>query len=130
MRTLLCGALALTGVAGGTAMAADTHPCAGDAIAKAPALLRLHVTGDEPVLAPEPGPPQPGQDPALLNWSIDEAVTLKPPVQALKGAGQFDVLALNGYVYKATYRMHFLYAQIPEACVLMGQEIIELSDPY
>jgi len=26
--------------------------------------------------------------------------------------------------------MRFLYAQIPDACVLMGQEILEASDPY
>jgi hypothetical protein len=53
-----------------------------------------------------------------------------PPVKALAGAGRFDVLEVWGYIYKAQYRMRFLYAQIPDACVLMGQEILEASDPY
>jgi hypothetical protein len=26
--------------------------------------------------------------------------------------------------------MRFLYAQMPGTCVLMGQEILEASDPY
>ena len=53
-----------------------------------------------------------------------------PAVKALKGSGKFDVLEVRGYIYKAEYRMRFIYAQIPDSCVLMGQEIIEASDPY
>ena len=41
-----------------------------------------------------------------------------------------DVLEVWGYIYKAEYRMRFLYAQMPGTCVLMGQEILEASDPY
>ena len=51
-------------------------------------------------------------------------------VKALRGEGRFDVLEVWGFIYKAEYRMHFLYAQIPGDCVLMGQEILEASDPY
>ena len=40
------------------------------------------------------------------------------------------MLELEGYVYKATYRMHFIYAQVEGSCVLMGQEILEVADPY
>lgn len=53
-----------------------------------------------------------------------------PPIKAPLGAGMFDVLQVNGHVAKATYQMRFTYAQIPDACVLMGQEIIEVADPY
>jgi len=33
-----------------------------------------------------------------------------------------------GYVYKGQYRMRFIYAQPPQNCVLMGQEILEYAD--
>ena len=42
----------------------------------------------------------------------------------------FDVLEIEGYIYKGIYRMRFIYAQSPGSCTPMGQEIIELSDPY
>jgi hypothetical protein len=92
---------------------ADNHPCAGDAAAKAEALLRLHneLVKDGPV-------------------AVDPAVRLLPPVKALKGNGHFDVLELWGHVYKADFRLRFLYAQIKGSCALMGEEILEASDPY
>ena len=40
------------------------------------------------------------------------------------------MLEVWGYIYKAEYRMRFIYAQIPDSCLLMGQEILEASDPY
>ena len=91
---------------------AQTHPCAADAIAKATPLLRLHY-GDakEPV-------------------DVEKDVKVLPPIKALKGNGRFDVLEVFGHIYKATYRMRFIYAQIKSSCVLMGQEILEASDPY
>jgi hypothetical protein len=61
---------------------------------------------------------------------VSDEVRELPPVKALKGSGKFDVLEVWGYIYKAEYRMRFIYAQIPDSCVLMGQEIIEASDPY
>ena len=94
-----------------TAIAA-AHPCDQDAIDHAKPLLALHTDGGG------------GED------SIGDAVKALPPVKALKGKGRFDVLEVWGYVYKAEYRMRFLYAQIPGSCVLMGQEILEASDPY
>ena len=53
-----------------------------------------------------------------------------PPVKALKGNGRSDVLEVTGHVYKANYRMRLIYAQIKGSCLLMGQEILEASDPY
>lgn len=46
------------------------------------------------------------------------------------GKGKFDVLGVMGGIYKAEYRMRFIYAQIKNTCALMGQEILELSNPY
>ena len=42
----------------------------------------------------------------------------------------FDVLEVWGHIYKADYRMRLIYAQIKGSCALMGQEILEASDPY
>ena len=62
--------------------------------------------------------------------AIDPTVKQLPRLKALKGSGKFDVLEVWGHIYKADYRMRFIYAQIPGSCLLMGQEIIEASDPY
>src|SRR5262245_42428065 len=96
-----------------SAAAAQTHPCAKDAIAKARPLLDLHY----------------GEKNAGM---IDDKVKVLPPVKALKGNGKLDVLEVWGAVYKAEYRMRFIYIQskAPNSCALMGQEIIENSNPY
>jgi hypothetical protein len=91
---------------------AAAHPCDGDAIDRATPLLRLHF--EEPD----------------AEVGVSDEVRELPPVKALKGSGKFDVLEVWGYIYKAEYRMRFIYAQIPDSCLLMGQEIIEASDPY
>ena len=91
---------------------AQTHPCAADAIAKATLLLRFHYD--------EPNQPV----------DVDTSVKVLPPIKALRGNGGFDVLEVFGHIYKATYRMRFIYAQIKGSCVLMGQEILEASNPY
>lgn len=111
---ILTAAVLITG-AGATAQAAPAHRCAADAIKRASPLLALHFE-DEPGVEP-------------VNRSISEDVKVLPPVKALKGKGSFDVLEVWGYIYKAEYRMRFLYARMDE-CLLMGQEILEASDPY
>jgi hypothetical protein len=40
------------------------------------------------------------------------------------------VLEVWGHIYKADYRMRLIYGQIKGSCALMGQEILEASDPY
>ena len=112
MRPLLIAFLALLAGAA-TAAAAETHPCATDAREKAEALLRFHgkVEAKDPV-------------------SVGDSVKVLPPVKALKGNGRFDVLEVEGFIYKASYRMRLIYAQIKSSCVLMGEEILEASDPY
>jgi hypothetical protein len=106
-------ALVLSLVSGGACVAQARHPCAADARVRATALVKLHV----------------GED-AAASIAIDDAVKNLPAVKALKGDGRFDVLEIWGHVYKADYRLRFLYARVGGTCVLMGQEIIEASDPY
>jgi hypothetical protein len=109
MRLALAG-LALAALTGGT----SAHPCDADAIQRATPLLKLHYEiGDD-----------------VQNLAIGDEVKELAPIKALKGNGKFDVLEVWGYIYKAEYRMRFIYAQIPGSCVLMGQEILEASDPY
>jgi hypothetical protein len=95
------------------AAAAQTHHCAKDAIARAKPLLELHFE-----TKPEGG------------GTIDDKVKVLPPIKALKGNGKLDVLETWGYIYKAEYRMRFIYAQIKDSCLLMGQEILESANPY
>jgi hypothetical protein len=91
---------------------AQSHPCAADAIAKADQLLRFH------------GEVQAGKPAA-----VEQHVKVLPPLKALKGNGRFDVLEVWGHIYKADYRIRLIYAQIKGSCALMGQEILEASDP-
>jgi hypothetical protein len=90
------------------------HPCAADATAKAMPLLKLHFDQAE----------------KLENAGVDDKVRVLPPIRALKGNGRLDVLEVWGHIYKADYRMRFIYAQTKGSCVLMGQEILEASNPY
>jgi hypothetical protein len=92
---------------------AQTHHCAKDAIAKAMPLLKMHFDQAE----------------KLENAGIGDQVKVLAPIKALKGNGRFDVLEVWGHIYKADYRMRFIYAQ-GKGCTLMGQEILEASNPY
>ena len=98
-----------------TCAAAQTHPCAKDAIARARPLLELHHEGK-----------------LDKEGTIDDKVKVLPPVKALRGNGRLDVLEIWGAIYKAEYRMRFIYLQSKDknSCALMGQEIIENSNPY
>ena len=102
--------------AAGSAEAA-AHACAGDAKVRAERLLRLHYADGE---APA----------SVQNVGVGQTVRTLPSIKALVGKGRFDVLELDGYVYRAEYRIRMIYAQIPGSCALMGQEVIERSDPY
>lgn len=108
-------AAVLLACATATASAQSPHPCAADAIARATPLLKLHYDA--------------GAGEAVENLAIDDTVKVLAPIKALKGTGRFDVIEVRGHVYKADYRMRFVYAQIKGQCVLMGQEILEASDP-
>jgi hypothetical protein len=108
----------LAGVVSAQPASRQAHPCARDAIAKATPLLKLHfdVAGGR-----------------VENLSIDERVKVLPPIRALKGNGRLDVLEVRGFIYKSEYRMRFIYVQSAssqDSCALMGQEILEASNPY
>jgi len=109
MKTVLA-AMMITAVTAAAPVAA--HECDGDAKTRAVPLLQLQF-----------------EDPNA-DVGVSDEVTELTPLKALKGRGKFDVLEVWGYIYKAEYRMRFIYAQIPGSCLLMGQEIIEASDPY
>jgi hypothetical protein len=92
--------------------AAPVHPCASHAAAQARKLLRFHTDADERAEV------------------FGDRARIIGSIKALRGKGRLDVIEVPGGVYKASYRMRLIYAQIPGSCVLMGQEIVEESDPY
>ena len=105
----LVAAVAALLLASGATQAASTHPCASDATSRAAKLLALQAESDQP-------------------GTVGKTVaTLKPIRNPANSKQKFDVLAITGFVYKAKYRMRFLYAQIPGQCALVGQEILEFT---
>lgn len=91
--------------------AQERHRCAAEAAKQGLKLLKFHADGDD-------------------RASVDaNSVKAIGKIRALKGRGRFDVLELKGAVYKTDYRMRLLYARVP-GCVLMGQELLEASDPH
>ena len=95
----------------GSALAQE-HRCAPDAVERAKKLLRFHL--DDATLAERAG-------------AGTKARTVAP-IRALKGNATLDVLEVTSDVYKARYRMRFIYAR-GQGCALMGQEILEASSP-
>lgn len=104
-------ALLLVGVAPSHAA---PHPCAADAVAQAAKLLRFHF----------------GPELADIQVGDGDKAVLGTPVKALKGKGRFAVLTVTSDIYKASYRMRLIYAQVGGTCLLMGQEILEASNPF
>lgn len=88
------------------------HPCTAEAAEQALKLLRFHSDGDERAEV------------------FKERTRHIGTVKALRGKGRFDVVEVPGGVYKADYRLRLIYARIGNRCVLMGQEVLEASDPY
>jgi hypothetical protein len=97
-----------------TLAAQERHPCAGDAVARAAPLVKLHL--DDAELA--------------TSVAVDPVAKTLPAIKALKGDGRFDVLEVWAHVIKADYRLRFIYARIKGSCVLMGQEVLEAGNPY
>lgn len=108
MRTALF-ALALSAVT--WPALAQSPPCAAEASKAALKLLKLHTEAD---------------DRATVEGGARKIGTVK----ALVGGKPLDVLEVEGSVYKANYRIRLIYAQIPGSCALIGQEILERSNPY
>jgi len=93
------------------AHAQRVHRCTADAIKQAKALLIFHAGGE-------------------TNVGVEDSVKVLPPLRNPVNRRQFfDVLEVRGYVYRANYQMRLVYAQVPDVCALMGQEILERSSP-
>jgi len=108
MKIAVLGFLAAALLAGAPAQAQSQHRCAAPALKQAKKLLAFHY--GEPVQA-----------------DIDGKVKTLPPLRNPIGRDSYDVLEVTGYIQKATYRMRFIYGQIPGDCLLMGQEVLELA---
>lgn len=98
----------------GPAQAQTPHACSGDALARARTLVRFHLA-------------DPGMEAQIADGTAARRIA---DVATLTGKGKLDVLEVTTDVYKARYRMRFLYAQLPGTCALLGQEILDASDPY
>ena len=93
------------------AIAKPPHHCAADAMDRAYKLLKLHSNNDD-------------------RAEIDKRLGAKfsRTIPALAGKAKYDVLFVQGYIYKGVYDIHLTYAQMPNECVLMGEEILERVD--
>ena len=83
--------------------------CEVDALAQAEKLLAFHSDGDNRAEVAE------------------HAKALPSIVNPANKKQRFLVLEVMGFVYKGNYRMRFLYYPVGGDCLLMGQEILELS---
>lgn len=95
------------------ALAQTPHACAADAVAQASKLMRFHLA-------------DPDMDGQIADGKAARRIA---DVPALKGRARLDVLEVTTDVYKASYRMRFLYAKAAGSCALLGQEILEASNP-
>jgi hypothetical protein len=85
------------------------HHCAGAAIEQASKLLTFHFGPDSRI---------------EVATSVKALAPIRNPADK---AQRLDVLEVWGHIYKGQYRMRFIYAQLPNECVLMGQEILEYA---
>ena len=69
-----------------------------------------------PDAAPTPGPDE-------RTWT-EAGAPLANPANRRQS---FAVLEVMGHIHKASYRMRLIYAVSGGQCLLMGQEILELS---
>jgi hypothetical protein len=85
-------------------------PCAAGAINRAKQLLTFHSGPDD-------------------RMAIDKTVKELPSIRNPEDPKQkFEVLEVWGYIYKARYRMRFIYFNSPaNSCLLMGEEILEYA---
>lgn len=88
---------------------AEQPLCARDALEQAKRLLEFHFGEDERIV-------------------IDPKVVAQAPLRNPANKAQsFQVLEVWGMIHKGKYRMHLIYYQLDQDCVLMGQEILEYA---
>lgn len=91
-----------------TSALAEPPRCAEAALTQAAKLLAFHFGGPD--------------DRMEIEKSVKVLAPLKNPANKKQ---TFDVLEVWAWIYKGSYRMRFIYARLPDDCVLMGQEILE-----
>lgn len=107
--TSLPRAAILAGLLAGSGHAIAAPACADDAIAQARKLLTFHFgEGDLVSIA-------------------DEAKEMPPLRNPADKDQRLDVLEVWGFIYKAQYRMRFIYFRTTDTCALVGQEILEYA---
>jgi len=118
----LLTALALLALPAGIAHAQKAAPpCAAEAARDAESLLKFHATegGKDPEMASDVAPVDIGD--------VVDAGGLKP----LKGhSSRYKVLEVIGHVYRTDYRIHVIYAEMPDQCMLVGQEILVIDGDF
>ena len=83
--------------------------CHAEAVARADQLLKYHRDNDDRAYV-EP-----------------EVKVLPSIVNPVKKKQRFMVLEVMGYIYKAAYRMRIIYSPLGDQCILMGEEVLQLS---
>lgn len=84
---------------------AEEPECAAEARKRAHALLSFHSDNDDRV---------------AIDDTVKQLPSLRNPADPKQ---RLNVLEVRGYIYKATYRLRLIYAQMP-GCILMGEEVL------
>lgn len=109
MKYLVCCTFLIFGL---SAQAEAAHPCAADAVKKAKLLLLFHTSDVD----------------TRDQTSVEDSVKVLAPLRNPGNRQQlFDVLQVEGHVYRANFQIRLIYARLPGECALMGQEIIDRS---
>jgi hypothetical protein len=90
--------------------AGEEHRCARHALKQAKKLLEFHFGGSDD------------------RMEIEQVAKPVHPVKNPAGKDKYDVLEVWAWIYKGRYRMHFIYGNAGNECVLMGQEILEYAN--
>jgi hypothetical protein len=111
MKNLFYALLFLTVVGSSFPQAGNAEPkCSSEAVIQARKLLVFHRGEDNRI---------------SINPDVKEIAPLKNPANPKQ---EFQVLEVWGYIYRASYRMRFIYYNSKNIkCLLMGQEILENS---
>lgn len=90
--------------------AGEQHRCARHALKQAKKLLEFHFGGSDDRL------------------EIEQVAKPVHPIKNPAGKDMYDVLEVWAWIHKGRYRMHFIYGNAGNGCVLMGQEILEYAN--
>ncbi|MDP2714373.1 hypothetical protein [Rheinheimera sp.] len=105
------GALLIVGLLTiSTGSTASEPRCSKEAFVQAKKLLAFHFGEDDRI---------------EISPVADELPSIRNPVNKQQ---KFQVLQVGGLIYRAEYRMRFIYYHLDNSCLLMGQEILSLAD--